>query len=272
MSLRKAALVTAGSAGLGAAIARVLALNLGMSVTVNYAHDAGRAEALVRELRSGWQKSSHVSGKEGQPSVLPPSFTAIQADLSDKSQVARLVREAAAAAGGRLDVVVSNVGWTRMRNFADLDDGVDEADWDRCFAVNVKSHLWLFHAARPWLEESNSREAGSAVFVSTASVAGVKPSGSSLPYAVTKAAQIHLIKSLATIAAPTIRVNSVSPGVLLTDWGLSFPAERLDETKRRNALQRFATVEDVAAQVKLYVTSKSVTGQNAVVDAGYTLS
>lgn len=52
-------------------------------------------------------------------------------------------------------------------------------------------------------------------FISTASVAGVKPSGSSVPYAVTKAAQIHLMKSLAVILAPKIRVNSVSPGMLL---------------------------------------------------------
>ncbi|RYP29684.1 hypothetical protein DL767_006636 [Monosporascus sp. MG133] len=265
MSSRKAALVTAASAGLGAAIARVLALELGMSVTVNYSKNAERADALVRELRDAW-----LSRRPTDP-LPPPTFHAIQADLSKKSEVVRLVEDAAAASGSRLDVVVSNVGWTRMRNFSDLDDGVDEDDWDRCFTVNVKSHLWLFHAARKWLEESNAREEGAAVFISTASVAGCKPSGSSLPYAATKAAQIHLIKSLAIIAAPTIRVNCVSPGVLLTDWGLSFPPERLGAVKEQNKLNRFATVDDVAEQVKTYVTSKTVTGQNAVIDAGFSL-
>ncbi|RYP50731.1 hypothetical protein DL768_003791 [Monosporascus sp. mg162] len=142
-----------------------------------------------------------------------------------------------------------------MRNFSDLDDGVDEDDWDRCFAVNVKSHLWLFHAARKWLEKSNAREEGAAVF----------------PYTVTKAAQIHLIKSLVIIAAPAIRVNCVSPGVMLTDWGLSFPPERLGAVKEQNKLKRFATLDDVAEQVKTYVTSKTVTGQNAVIDAGFSL-
>ncbi|RYP00593.1 hypothetical protein DL764_006467 [Monosporascus ibericus] len=265
MSARKTALVTAASAGLGAAIARVLALELGMGVTVNYSKNAERASALARELRDAWLS------RRPTDALPPPTFHAIQADLSKKSEVVRLVEDAAAASGGRLDVVVSNVGWTRMRNFSDLDDGVDEDDWDRCFTVNVKSHLWLFHAARKWLEESNAREEGAAVFMSTASVAGCKPSGSSLPYAVTKAAQIHLIKSLAIISAPTIRVNCISPGVLLTDWGLSFPPERLGAVKEQNKLKRFATVDDVAEQVKTYVASKTVTGQNAVIDAGFSL-
>ena len=174
MSPRKVALVTAGSAGLGAAIARMLALDLGMSVIINYSNNAERAEALVQDLRNSYSSVS--------PSPLPaPSFHAIRADLSGpKSEAIRLVAEAAAAAGGRLDVVISNAGWTRVRDFSDLDDGVDEDDWDRCFGANVKAHLWLFHAARPWLEEANAREEGAAVFVSTASVAGCQPSGSSL--------------------------------------------------------------------------------------------
>lgn len=174
-SARKVALVTGASTGLGAAIARVLAFEMGMSVTINYSNNVERAAALVQELRDTWE-SSHAAGT----TLPPPVFHAIQADLCNRSEVIRLVEEATAAAGGRLDVVVSNVGWTRMRDFSDLEDGVDEEDWDRCFGANVKAHLWLFHAARRWLEESNAREEGSAVFVSTASVAGCKPSGSSL--------------------------------------------------------------------------------------------
>lgn len=93
--------------------------------------------------------------------------------MGDKASVKQLVEEAYQRMG-RLDVVVSNAGWTKMRDFMDLDDGVDEEDWDRCFRVNVKSHLWLFHAAKPYLDETEG------AFITTASVAGVKPSGSSL--------------------------------------------------------------------------------------------
>ncbi|KAG7291213.1 hypothetical protein NEMBOFW57_001225 [Staphylotrichum longicolle] len=157
---RKVALVTAGSAGLGAAIARVLALDLGMSVTINYNSNADRAEALVQELQDVWAARQAAGTKQ----VTSPVFHAIRADISKRSEIVRLVDETTAASGGFLDVVVSNVGWTRMREFSNLEDGVDEEDWDRCFGANVKAHLWIFHAAKKWLEESSARDEGSAVF------------------------------------------------------------------------------------------------------------
>lgn len=77
---------------------------------------------------------------------------------------------------------------------------IDE-DWDKCFLYNVKSHLWLMHAAK---EELERREGA---FVTTASVAGMKPSGSSLPYAVTKAAAIHLSRHLLTKNPGELRIT-----------------------------------------------------------------
>lgn len=95
---------------------------------------------------------------------------------------------------------------------------------------NVKAHLWLFHAARSELEKNDG------AFVTTASLAGIKPSGSSLPYSITKAAAIHLSKALAVIAAPNVRVNAVSPGLLLTEWGMKFPEERREAAKKATKL------------------------------------
>lgn len=165
-----------------------------------------------------------------------PRFEAVQADVSDRASVQRLVAEAVAKFG-RLDVVVSNAGWTRVTNFANLDEGLEDTDWDKCFLYNVKSHLWLFHAARDHLEKTEG------AFITTASIAGVKPSGSSLPYAVTKAAAIHLSKSLAVICSPKIRVNSISPGLLLTEWGLKFGPEKIEKATAATKLKRLATVE-----------------------------
>jgi NAD(P)-dependent dehydrogenase (short-subunit alcohol dehydrogenase family) len=93
--------------------------------------------------------------------------------MSQPQEIQRLMDETVSAMG-RLDVVISNQGWTRMRNFDDLDDNVDETDWDGCFNMNVKSHLWLFHAAKPHLNKTEGS------FVSVASLAGVIPSGSSI--------------------------------------------------------------------------------------------
>ncbi|RAK81957.1 SDR family NAD(P)-dependent oxidoreductase [Aspergillus fijiensis CBS 313.89] len=255
MTTPKVALITAGSRGVGAAVARALARDAHLRVAINYHSDHTAAKALVAELAT--------------LSPLPqdsaaPSFIALQGDMARREEITRVVAETVRAFG-RLDVVVSNAGWTRMTDFMDLNAADQEADWDRCFQVNVKSHFRLFHAARPYLD------AVGGCFVATASVAGVKPSGSSLPYAVTKAALIHLVRSLAVIAAPNIRVNSVAPGVLLTDWGRQFSEEKLRSVQEKNALKRFATPEDVADQVRFLAMSSSITGQNIVIDAGFSL-
>lgn len=165
-----------------------------------------------------------------------PRFAAFKADVGDKTALQGLVQETVAQFG-RLDFVFSNAGWTRITNFNNLDEGVLDEDLDRCFLYNVKAHLWLMHAAREHLDKQEG------AFVTTASVAGVKPSGSSLPYAVTKAAAIHLSKSLASICSPRIRVNSVSPGLLMTEWGLKFPEDKREAAKEATKLKRFATVE-----------------------------
>lgn len=156
--------------------------------------------------------------------------------MGDKSALQRLVRDTVSQFG-RLDVVVSNAGWTRITNFNNLEEGMVDEDWDRCFLYNVKSHLWLLYAAKEHLEKSEG------AFVTTASIAGVKPSGSSLPYSVTKAAAIHLTKALALICSPKIRLNAVSPGLLMTEWGLKFPEDKREAAKEATKLKRFATVE-----------------------------
>jgi NAD(P)-dependent dehydrogenase (short-subunit alcohol dehydrogenase family) len=193
-----------------------------------------------------------------------PRFHIIQADVSSKLSVQSLVSQTLNKMG-RLDVVVSNAGWTRMTNFLNIDEGVNEDDWDKCFVMNVKTHMWLAYATKDALAETEG------TFISTASVAGVKPSGSSLPYAVTKAAQIHLVKGLAVIMAPKIRVNCVSPGLLLTEWGMKFPEAKREAAKNNTKLKRLATVEDVADQVKTLALSRSVTGQNLSIDGGSSL-
>jgi NAD(P)-dependent dehydrogenase (short-subunit alcohol dehydrogenase family) len=199
----RVALITASSAGLGAAIAHSLAPHY--RIVLNYFSRPAKAESVIASASA---LVPHYTLPDGQP-----RFHAIRADASKRSELQRLVAETVATMG-RLDVVVSNAGWTRLTNFNDLEQQVVEEDWDRCFEVNVKSHLWLLYAAKPHLEVVE----GGGAFVTVASLAGVKPSGSSLPYSVTKAAEIHLTKGLAVICGRGVRCNSVSPGLMLTEW------------------------------------------------------
>ncbi|EPE28540.1 NAD(P)-binding Rossmann-fold containing protein [Glarea lozoyensis ATCC 20868] len=249
------ALITASSAGLGAATAKAFAAS-GIRVIINYNSSADKAKALVQELETLQPSSAQDS---------TPRFHIIQADVSKRSEIIRLVEESAAKMG-RIDVVVSNHGWTRMRNFQNLDENVEESDWDTCFNFNVKSHLFLFHAAKPHLEKSEGS------FLSTASLAGITPGGSSLAYSVTKAAQIHLVKGLAKTSGPKIRVNAVSPGLMLTEWGKNFPQSKIDNNIANSVLKRLASVEDVANMILCISNSSSQTGTNTVIEAGRTLS
>ena len=74
----------------------------------------------------------------------------------------------------RLDAVFSNGGYTKPRDINTLEDNLWEEDWDACFNVNVKSHLWLMAAAKEHLDKTKG------AFVTTSSLAGVTASGSSM--------------------------------------------------------------------------------------------
>ena len=223
-----------------------------ISQVINYSSNSSRAESLLQELTS-------IPGPSSSSPT--PRFHLIHADMSSKPSVQALVQETLSTMG-RLDVVVSNAGWTRMTTFTDFSQQVNDEDWDRCFTMNVKTHLWLAYAVKDALSSTEG------AFISTASVAGVKPSGSSVPYAVTKAAQIHLMKSLAVVLAPRVRVNSISPGMLLTEWGLKFPESKREAAIGNTKLKRLATVEDCAEAVRMLACSRSITGQNICVDGG----
>ncbi|KAJ4129782.1 hypothetical protein NW768_006751 [Fusarium equiseti] len=245
-------LVTAGTSGLGLAVAKKL-VQLGANIVINYASNTQRAEDAMSQLKR--------LAKEHTP---PPMCRAIRADVTKKSEIERLVAETVEEMGG-LDAIVSNAGWTKFADFFNLDDNVDEDIWDKCYAANVKSHLFLCHAAKRYLDDAKG------AFVMTSSVAGVKPSGSSIAYSVTKAAQIHLAKSLAMVMAPNIRVNAVSPGFMETNWIADFPQSKIEEAKEKTLLKQITQVDDVADQIILLLRSQSITGINVVIDSGFSV-
>ncbi|KIV95206.1 hypothetical protein PV10_02885 [Exophiala mesophila] len=163
MANSKVALVTASSAGLGAAIATSLAI-ANYRVAINYFASPHRAETVIEDMeRVVGHSSSEPSEK----------FIAIKADIGQPSEIRTLIADVILKFG-RLDLVVSNGGWTRITDFANLEGNVDETDWDHCWNLNVKSHLFLLHASKKYLEDREG------CFITIASVAGVKPSGSSV--------------------------------------------------------------------------------------------
>ncbi|RPA90415.1 NAD(P)-binding protein [Choiromyces venosus 120613-1] len=241
----KKVLVTGGSRGLGAATAHAFAKE-GAHVMVNYVSDETSATNVALEISEKYGIRAGIA----------------QGDVGVEENCIRIVNKCIAVLGG-IDVIVSNAGWTRISKFGDL-NALSEADWDKCWAVNVKANLFLLRAAS---ETFNANPDGGSLLISS-SVAGLAPGGSAMAYSVTKAAGLHLMRCLAQSQGPKIRVNAVLPGLLLTDWGNKFGQERIEETKGRAALKDCPTVEECADAFVLMAKSKNMTGASLKIDAG----
>ena len=237
----RVALVTGSSSGIGAAVAATFA-ELGASVVVNSVSSVAEGEQLAAKL---------------------PDAMYVQADVSDPADAKRLVG-ATVERYGRLDIVVNNAGTTTVIPHDDLDAATSEI-WERILRVNVLGPWNVIQAAAPHL-----RAAGDGVILNITSLAGVRPVGSSIPYAVSKAALNHLTVLLANALGPEIRVHAVAPGLIDTPWTADW--ETIRETVRGTApLRRSGTPEDVADACVALVNLRYATGQVLVVDGGLAL-
>ena len=164
-----------------------------------------------------------------------------------------------------MDLLIHNAGTTRFVAFPDIDK-ISPDDWDEIFAVNTRSAFFMAQAAAPLM-----RQHGGGQIITTSSIAGIDPLGSSIPYACSKAALIHLTQCLSVALAPDIRVNSVAPGLLITRWVAGFSEERIEQMQSSALLGRAAHVADTAAAYVMLAKNESITGQTIVVDAGQTM-
>lgn len=241
----KVAIVTGGGTGIGRAVCLMLARR-GASVAALYSRSEAEAMATVREINESGGKA-----------------IAVKADVASDSQV-RAAVDSVIEAFGRLDYVVNNAAITKQMRFDDLDAIADET-WDALFAVNVKGAFHCSRAAAPHLY----KRPGSAI-VNIGSIAGETGYGSSLPYAVSKAAMHGLTRSLARALAPSIRVNCIAPGAVATRWWQG-NEEKMHALSGDLPLQRISTPEDIAALALTLLTAPSMTGQVIRAENGQTL-
>src|SRR6516162_9898314 len=237
----KVALVTGGSRGVGAAIAKRLAGD-GGSVAVTYSKGADAAASVVKEIERGGGKA-----------------LAIQADAADADAVRNAV-ERTVTTFGRLDVLVNNAGTV-------IPVPVEEttlADFDRVFAINVRGTFVATQAALKHLKAG-----GRIIMIGSCLGERVFMPGM-VPYAATKGAVKMFTQGLAReLGARGITVNNVQPGPIDTDlnpasgdWAIS--------QKAATALDRFGHVDEIAAMVAFVAGPESsyITGANLTVDGG----
>ena len=239
----KTAIVTGGGSGFGAAMARLFAQEGARVVVADI--DAAAAERVAAELAGAM---------------------AVQADVTRDEDTRRMVA-AATDASGRLDILVNNAGvshWNQKLT------EVSEADFDRVYAVNVKSLFWAAKHAVPVMAAQ-----GGGAMVNTASTAGLRPRPGLCWYNGSKGACILITKSMAIELAPlNIRVNALCPVAGETPLLAHFLGGDTPENRARFVgsvpLGRLSTPEDVASAA-LYLASdeaKFITGVALEVDGG----
>ena len=240
----KVAFVTGGSGDIGGAIAKALA-TAGVDVAVSYVGSAERAAATVDAAKEQGRRAF-----------------AVQLDQRDQASIEsgskKVLQEF-----GRLDILVNNAAWNIGIPFGDLDSLTADV-WDRVLETNLRGPYLLARALAPELRRHNGGR-----IVNIASVAGLSPGGSSIAYASSKAALIHLTHCLAVALAPGITVNCVAPGLVEN----TRMADRLPDAVRQGArsqavLGRTGSAVDIADQVLTFCRADSVTGQTMVVDGG----
>jgi NAD(P)-dependent dehydrogenase (short-subunit alcohol dehydrogenase family) len=236
---QKVALVTGSSSGIGEQVARRLAAD-GYAVVVHSRSSVAAGQAVAQEIGGSY----------------------LQADVADENAAHGLV-EQVLAQRGRLDVLVCNAGATQVIAHADLAAATPEI-WRQLYDVNVIAPFVLVTAAEQALREVQG------CVVNISSLAGVRPTGSSIPYAASKAALNHTTRLLAKALGPGIRVNAVAPGLVDTTWTQDWDQVR-SLVQAMAPLRRSATPDDVAEVVLGLIRSTYVTGEVVVVDGGLAL-
>ena len=241
--MRKIALITGGSRGIGAACVRAFAED-GYAVAFLYNNSRDKAEALVQSLRA-----------EGR------DVAAYQCDVAEAAQVQAVIADILRTYR-RIDALVNCAGIAHIGLFTDM----TEDEWDRLFAVNVRSAFSVTKAVLPGMI---SRQTGAVVNVS--SMWGEVGASCEVAYSATKAALIGLTKALAKEVGPSgVRVNCVTPGVIDTDMNAQLTDDDRAELADETPLGRIGAAEEVA-QTVLFLCGEGasfITGQVLGVSGG----
>ena len=242
--MRKIALVTGASRGIGRGIALQLARE-GWDVCVNYIQQREAAEAVAAQIRSIGQNAM-----------------AVQADVADGEAVNAMVR-AVETQLGPVTLAVNNAGISGQGLFQDTSDEM----WDRHMAVNLGGARNVIRAVLPHML---SEKRGCIVNIS--SIWGLRGASCEVAYACSKAAIVGLTRSLALEVAPSgIRVNAVAPGCIETDMVRVLGPETQDMLVEETPLGRLGTPEDIAHAVAFLASEKAsfITGQVLTADGGF---
>lgn len=239
--MKKVAIVTGSTSGIGHAIAQRLS-DAGMSVMINSAHSVEAGKAFAESL---------------------PNAEYVQADIQFEDQCQHLIARTIEN-WGQLDILVNNAGISKRIPHRDLDAN-DDATFQTMWDVNFMGTWYLCRAAMPHLQESNPGH-----ILNISSIAGTRATGSSIPYAVSKAAVNHLTKLLANQFSEQVCINAIAPGLINTPRTESWQDVQ-DYFIQRTALGKAGSPDDIAELALGVLRSGYLTGQVIECDGGFCL-
>ncbi len=230
----KIAVVTGGSRGIGASIAKGLGRE-GATVVINYNHSREHAEAVVEEIKA-----------------MGSSAIALQADISEAEET-KVFIEKVLADFGRIDILVNNAGITRDKTFKKM--SFDE--WHKVIDTNLSSAFNTCKVALPsMLEQKYGR------IINISSVIGQSGGFGQSNYAAAKAGLIGFTKSLALETAKAgITVNCICPGYIATEMVAAMPQNVLDAITAQVPMKKLGEPEEIAKGVLFVCESEYMTGQ-----------
>jgi 3-oxoacyl-[acyl-carrier protein] reductase len=238
---RKVALITGGSRGIGAAIAKRLAAD-GASVAITYAKDASAASAVVKAIEGAGGKA-----------------VSIQAEATDPKAVVSAV-EKTVSTFGRLDVLVNNAGTAIPKAFEET----TLEEMDRMFNINIRGVMVATQAALKHMKSGGR-------IITIGSCVGERMMTPGLvAYSATKGAVKMFTQGLSReVGSRGITVNNVQPGPIDTDLNPA-AGDWAAPQKAATALGRYGTVDEVAALVSFVASPESayITGANLTIDGG----
>ncbi|MGA2664492.1 MAG: 3-oxoacyl-ACP reductase family protein [Nitrososphaerales archaeon] len=240
----KVAIVTGASRGIGAAIARRFARE-GAKVVINYNRSRSQAAELLKEIRA-----------EGGEAVV------VKADVSVPADVRRLVKKAVEAYG-RVDILVNNAGVHYEKTFLDASDDT----WDKTIDTNLKGAYLCSREVAPMMLAQKS---GKIINISSNSGAYHPSAMQLVEYTASKAGMNGLTKALALKLGPSVTVNAILPGRIVTDMTSGTSPEAVEAVIEETPLKRLGQPDEVA-NAAVYLASDEadfVTGELHMVSGG----
>ena len=238
------AIVTGGNGGLGQRICHALA-QAGSHIVVVYAQSRVQAQEVASKLQERGVRAE-----------------ALGCDVTHPQQVQGLVTQVLETFG-RVDILVNDAAYNKWIAFQDL-EAMTYEEWQKILDVNLTGPMLCIKAVAPIM-----RRQGHGRIINIASIAGLMPSGSSIPYAVSKAGLIHLTRCMAVGLAPQVLVNCIAPGYLEgTRSTANLDPDFQEQAKRGALLKQAADKDDIADQVVALCRTNSFTGQTLAIDAG----